>query len=80
MTNNLPTLLASDLEGVLIPEIWVAVAEKTGIEQLFLTTREISDYDQLMGIRLRTWPNIRFRWPISMPSLPPSTPCPVRSI
>ncbi len=54
MTNNLPTLLASDLEGVLIPEIWVAVAEKMGIEQLFLTTREISDYDQLMGIRLRT--------------------------
>ena len=54
MKNNLPTLLASDLEGVLIPEIWVAVAEKMGIEQLFLTTREISDYDQLMGIRLRT--------------------------
>jgi phosphoserine / homoserine phosphotransferase len=49
-----PTLLASDLEGVLIPEIWVAVAEKTGIEQLFLTTREIADYDQLMNLRLRT--------------------------
>jgi len=49
-----PTLLASDLEGVLIPEIWVAVAEKTGIEKLFLTTREIADYDELMGIRLRT--------------------------
>lgn len=47
-----PTLLASDLEGVLLPEIWVAVAEKTGIEQLFLTTREISDYDKLMNIRL----------------------------
>ena len=49
-----PTLLASDLEGVLIPEIWVAVAEKTGIEQLFLTTRDIADYDELMNLRLRT--------------------------
>src|SRR5436190_4188821 len=48
-----PTLLASDLEGVLIPEIWVAVAEKTRIEQLFLTTREIADYDELMKLRLR---------------------------
>ena len=48
-----PTLLASDLEGVLIPEIWVAVAEKTGIEQLFLTTRDIANYDELMGLRLR---------------------------
>ncbi|MDQ3250471.1 MAG: bifunctional phosphoserine phosphatase/homoserine phosphotransferase ThrH [Chloroflexota bacterium] len=48
-----PTLLASDLEGVLIPEIWVAVAEQTGIEQLFLTTRDIADYAELMALRLR---------------------------
>lgn len=48
-----PTFVASDLEGVLIPEIWVAVAEKTGIKELTLTTREIADYDELMGIRLR---------------------------
>lgn len=54
VTANLPSLLASDLEGVLIPEIWVGVAEKTGIETLKLTTREISDYDQLMALRLRT--------------------------
>jgi phosphoserine/homoserine phosphotransferase len=54
MTANLPSLLASDLEGVLIPEIWVGVAEKTGIETLKLTTREISDYDELMALRLRT--------------------------
>lgn len=41
-----------DLEGVLVPEIWINVAEKTGIEELKLTTRDISDYDQLMKHRL----------------------------
>ncbi len=41
-----------DLEGVLVPEIWIAVAEKTGIEELRLTTRDISDYDVLMKKRL----------------------------
>lgn len=48
-----PFLVAMDLEGVLIPEIWIAVAEKTGIEALRLTTRDISDYDRLMQGRLR---------------------------
>lgn len=47
-----PTILASDLEGVLVPEIWIAVAEKTGIERLQLTTRDIPDYDQLMTGRI----------------------------
>jgi len=42
-----------DLEGVLVPEVWVNVAEKTGIETFKLTTRDIPDYDELMGIRLR---------------------------
>ena len=42
-----------DLEGVLIPEIWIAFAEKTGIEELKLTTRDISDYDELMTHRLK---------------------------
>ena len=41
-----------DLEGVLIPEIWTSLAEKTGIEALKLTTRDIADYDELMGKRL----------------------------
>ncbi len=41
-----------DMEGVLTPEIWINVAEKTGIEQLKLTTRDISDYDELMTMRL----------------------------
>ncbi len=45
-------IVCSDLEGVLVPEIWIGVAEKTGIEELKLTTREISDYDRLMRHRL----------------------------
>ena len=42
-----------DLEGVLVPEIWIAFAEKTGIEKLRLTTRDIPDYDELMRRRLK---------------------------
>ena len=41
-----------DLEGVLIPEIWINFAEATGIEELRLTTRDIPDYDDLMKKRL----------------------------
>ena len=41
-----------DLEGVLIPEIWIAFAEKTGIEELKRTTRDEPDYDVLMNYRL----------------------------
>ena len=42
-----------DLEGVLIPEIWIGVAENTGIEALRATTRDLPDYDQLMRQRLK---------------------------
>ncbi len=45
-------ILCTDLEGVLVPEIWINVALKTGIEELKLTTRDISDYDVLMRKRL----------------------------
>jgi phosphoserine/homoserine phosphotransferase len=45
-------LACLDLEGVLIPEIWINVAERAGIEGLRLTTRDIPDYDQLMRGRL----------------------------
>lgn len=48
-----PLVITLDLEGVLIPEIWIAVAEKTGIERLRLTTRDIADYDELMRGRLQ---------------------------
>ncbi len=41
-----------DLEGVLIPEIWIAFAERTGIAEFRRTTREESDYDKLMTFRL----------------------------
>ena len=41
-----------DLEGVLIPEIWIAFAEKTGIDALKRTTRDEPDYDVLMRYRL----------------------------
>jgi len=46
-------LACLDLEGVLIPEIWIAFAEETGIEALKATTRDIPDYDVLMKQRLR---------------------------
>ncbi|MCP4626541.1 MAG: bifunctional phosphoserine phosphatase/homoserine phosphotransferase ThrH [bacterium] len=45
-------LVCSDLEGIFTPEIWINVAEITGIKELRLTTRDISDYDVLMKKRL----------------------------
>ena len=46
-------IAALDLEGVLVPEIWINVAERTGIDALRATTRDIPDYDELMRQRLR---------------------------
>lgn len=46
-------IICLDLEGVLVPEIWIGVANRTGIEELQLTTRDIADYDELMGHRLK---------------------------
>lgn len=45
-------LACLDLEGVLVPEIWINVALRTGIEELRLTTRDLPDYDELMRHRL----------------------------
>jgi phosphoserine / homoserine phosphotransferase len=45
-------IVVADLEGVFLPEIWINVAIKTGIEELKLTTRDISDYNVLMKKRL----------------------------
>lgn len=45
-------LVCLDLEGVLVPEIWIAFAERTGIEELRATTRDIPDYNVLMRQRL----------------------------
>jgi phosphoserine / homoserine phosphotransferase len=45
-------IICSDLEGVFVPEIWINVSKHTGIEELRLTTRDVSDYDVLMKGRL----------------------------
>lgn len=47
-----PLVVCLDLEGVLIPEVWIAFAEKTGIDALRRTTRDEPDYDKLMRGRL----------------------------
>lgn len=47
-----PVVVCLDLEGVLVPEIWINVAVKTGINELKITTREVPDYDKLMRQRL----------------------------
>lgn len=54
MTGPVPqqSIVTLDLEGVLVPEIWVAVAERTGVEGLLRTTRDEPDYDVLMRYRL----------------------------
>ena len=46
-------IVCSDLEGVFVPEVWINVAERTGIPELRLTTRDISDYNVLMHRRLK---------------------------
>ena len=46
------TIVTLDMEGVLTPEIWIAVAERTGLPELRRTTRDEPDYDKLMRYRL----------------------------
>lgn len=48
------SLVALDAEGVLIPEVWIAIADATGVEDLYRTTRDEPDYDVLMKGRLAT--------------------------
>lgn len=45
-------IIATDLEGVLIPEIWEEIAKRYGIEDLMKTTREIPDFEELMHYRI----------------------------
>ncbi len=52
VSDTRPTMITLDLEGVLVPEIWIAVAERTGIDELRRTTRDEPDYDVLMKYRL----------------------------
>ena len=51
-SNLMMKIICADMEGIFTPEIWIRVAKKTGIEELKLTTRDISDYDVLMKKRL----------------------------
>jgi phosphoserine / homoserine phosphotransferase len=53
MNDARQSIVTLDLEGVLVPEIWIAVAERTGIDGLRRTTRDEPDYDVLMHGRLR---------------------------
>jgi phosphoserine / homoserine phosphotransferase len=46
-------VVCSDLEGVWVPEVWINVARKTGIEALRFTTRDIKDYNELMQYRIK---------------------------
>ncbi len=46
-------IVCSDLEGVFVPEVWINVADRTGIKELRLTTRDITDYNILMKQRLK---------------------------
>ena len=57
------TIVTLDLEGVLVPEIWIAFAEKTGIDELRLTTRDVPDYDVLMRGRLAILEQHQLRLP-----------------
>ena len=52
-----------DLEGVLVPEIWIAFAEKTGIDAFRDTTRDVPDYDVLMRQRLALLDQHGFKLP-----------------
>ena len=52
MSKNDMTIVCLDLEGVLVPEIWIAFAEATGIPELKRTTRDEPDYDKLMKYRI----------------------------
>ena len=46
-------IVCLDMEGVLVPEIWIAFSEATGIPELKITTRDEPDYDKLMRYRLK---------------------------
>ena len=54
-------IVCTDMEGILVPEIWINVAEATGTKELMLTTRDVSDYDELMKTRLSILEEKRIR-------------------
>ena len=64
-----------DLEGVLLPEIWIKFAEKTGVEDLKLTTRDIPDYDELMTKRLKILKENNFKFGKDKSKIPTKGMC-----
>ena len=58
-------IVCLDMEGVLVPEIWIAFAEESGIPELRRTTRDEPDYDKLMTWRLGSGSPSRTTWPPS---------------
>ena len=64
-----------DMEGPLVPEIWIEFAKATGIDELLITTRDEPDYHKLMDYRLdiliQMGPNPNTNWGASALSLPP---------
>jgi phosphoserine / homoserine phosphotransferase len=60
---SIPIVACLDLEGVLVPEIWIGVAEQTGIAELRRTTRDEPDYDVLMRGRLAILDRVGLRLP-----------------
>ena len=54
-------IVCLDLEGVLVPEIWIAFAKETGIPELEKTTRDEPDYDKLMNYRINILKGARTR-------------------
>ena len=69
-------IICLDLEGVLVPEIWIAVAERTGVEALRATTRDLPDYDELMRHRLRFLDEHGIRLPDIQAVVADMEPCP----
>ncbi len=73
-------IVCLDMEGVLVPEIWIAFAEASGIPELRRTTRDEPDYDKLMRWRiaiLKAARGIKLQRRFRTPS-PASTRCPAR--
>ena len=67
-------IVCLDMEGVLVPEIWINVAERTGIEELRITTREEPDYDKLMANRIRILAQHKLKLADISKSSPPWVP------
>ena len=72
-------IVCLDLEGVLVPEIWIAFAEETGIPELKRTTRDEPDYDKLMKYRLNILRPVFIAFNIDKASSPRTSPTIIRS-